>query len=796
MSENNKIPFSPVRGYEDNIRRQAVADGYVYFATDTGNIYVDAEGERHTMGGSGSSGIHYTNASDADVIKVYEDSADKTYTIPLDTFENPVVPKADDLLLNSDGRFFRVSSYDSETGLVTTSLIAVSGSGSGDGSGGTTVDISLVYDAETINNNFTFIEGKSQYASFTATSETDEIVYLQFSMYSSWAAYNNGNGTPIKTFSRQAESGEPYMLNMAEFAAGSGMVLKVVATAPSSRTPEGVIKVLTGLNIVAMSIQKFQQNAFIGVTTQNDVAGLVLEYVPYGTGLTCTLHASVDNAEIDVNKTILPQNMGSRQSVAIPMQSHGMHTVALWMGTELNDEELLSDKIEFEAAWVDNESTVPIIWFGDYSDTVIQYENAVIPYMVYNPTTEGSGLKTTVNFKKNNVVVSTQEVQYGTNWLTFDATAYYTVGANTFTVSCGVASQDVSFVVTTDGARDLSLVNQDAIVMNFNSLGRANSEPISTRKTWTSGSYTANFTGFNWYNNGWRNDDDGEGSYLSIANNAGLTIPFGTIGLNGTQNWTFEMRFRVRNIQKYSTLVTSVPLYKYYTSQEDFDAAQVAIEGGNEPTGMNQDGTELSLDEMNTANGNKNLRGPVYWLAYDKYGNPAMNEKNTTRKTVETEKGVAVKYLNNSNYGFCIGTQEAYFRTPSNVTNVRYKEDEIINISFVVSGSDGEQKLYMYLNGILSGAENLNNTNVFDMQNISFIFNSNYCDFDLYKFRIYRTALTMPEVIHNYISDCRDVSLYDENQLTDINDDTALSYDKLVAYNEEHPDDLSMPYAI
>lgn len=119
--------------------------------------------------------------------------------------------------------------------------------------------------------------------------------------------------------------------------------------------------------------------------------------------------------------------------------------------------------------------------------------------MVYNPTTEGSGLKTTVNFKKNNVVIASQEVQYGTNWLTFDATAFYDIGANTFAVSCGVASQDISFVVTTEGARDLSLVNQDAIVLNFDSMGRSNSEPLATRKVWSSskGTYTASLNGFN-----------------------------------------------------------------------------------------------------------------------------------------------------------------------------------------------------------------------------------------------------------------------------------------------------------
>ena len=796
---DNKVKFWPIRGTEAQVLKQPYENGKLYFTTDTNKIYLDVNGTKHLMGGTGGagSGIIYANGTEEQIVKKLPDIAeDFNYVMEMAALENPMVePPIDGLILNSDGRFFRVLSVDSETHTLEVLLLAVSGSGGG-GGGPTVADITLTYDADTINNNSTFIEGKSQYASFTAVSETDSIVYLQFSIYASWAEYNNGKGTYIKSFTRQAESGEPYLLNMAEFAAGSGMVLKVVATAPSSRTPEGAVKVLTGINIVAMSIRKYRENAFIGVTTHDSVAGLVLEYIPYGTGLTCNLHVSIDNNEIDIEKVLTPANMGSRQSVAIPEQSHGMHTVALWLGTELNNEELYSEKIEFEAAWSDGTSTVPIIWFGDYSDTIVQYENAVIPYMVYNPVTESNGLKTTVNFKKNNVIISTQEVQYGTSWLLFDATAFYDIGANNFAINCGVASQNISFVVTKEGARNLDLANPDALVMNFSSLGRSNSETATARKNWTSGTYSAIFNGFNWYNNGWRNDEDGEGSYLSIANDANLTIPFGTIGLNGTQDWTFEMRFRVRNIQKYSTLVTSVPLYKYYTTQEAFDTAQALIEAGEEPTGMNTDGSELSIDEMNTANGNTALRGPVYWLAYDIYGNPAMNERNTTRKTIETENGVAVKYLNNSNYGFCIGTQEAYFRTPSNVTNVRYKEDEIINISFVVSGSEGEQKLYLYLNGILSGAENLNNTNVFDMQNVSFIFNSGYCDFDLYKFRIYRTALTMPEVIHNYISDCRDVSLFDENQLTDENDDTILSYNELVKYNTEHPDDPSMPYAV
>ena len=328
----DKIKFWPIRGTEAQVLAQPVYDGKLYFTTDTNKIYLDVNGSHHLMGGAGGSGsgIIYAYGTEEQIEKVSENEDDFNYKILMDALEvSSVEPQKDALILNSDGRFFRVLSVDSENRVINALLLAVSGSGGGGGGGQTVADITLTYDAETINNNFTFIEGKSQYASFIATSETDSIVYLQFSIYESWAAYNNGKGSPIKSFTRQAESGEPYMLNMSEFAAGSEMVLRVVATAPSSRTPEGVVKVLTGINIVAMSIQKFQNNAFIGVTTPNTVGGLVLEYVPYGTGLTCTLHASVDNAEIDVGKTLLPTNMGSRQSVAIPMQTHGMHTVAL-----------------------------------------------------------------------------------------------------------------------------------------------------------------------------------------------------------------------------------------------------------------------------------------------------------------------------------------------------------------------------------------------------------------------------------------------------------------------------------
>ncbi|MBQ9657418.1 MAG: hypothetical protein IJV31_01450 [Clostridia bacterium] len=80
--------------------------------------------------------------------------------------------------------------------------------------------------------------------------------------------------------------------------------------------------------------------------------------------------------------------------------------------------------------------------------------------------------------------------------------------------------------------------------------------------------------------------------------------------------------------------------------------------------------------------------------------------------------------------------------------------------------------------------------------NVPFEINSNYCDFDLYRFRVYQDTLTMPDVIHNYLSDLHSIKLYDENDLARLTDPTELDYDRLVKYNKEHPGNQTMPYAV
>jgi len=99
------------------------------------------------------------------------------------------------------------------------------------------------------------------------------------------------------------------------------------------------------------------------------------------------------------------------------------------------------------------------------------------------------------------------------------------------------------------------------------------------------------------------------------------------------------------------------------------------------------------LDEIN-ANAN-------YRIAIDEYGSPWSDEDHVIQQ-VNTSNGVMMSWLNDAGEGIVIGTQESFFKTPQKLVNVRYKEDEVFNLSFVISAT--EHLAYIYLNGIPSGA--------------------------------------------------------------------------------------------
>ena len=750
--------FQPIRGREETINLLPIREGFLYFAYDSGNIYLDKDGRRYLMGGN-SSGIIYANGNDEQILKVLpNDDTNYEYTIKFSALENSSIPLVDSLILNTDGRFFRVTAVDIENQIIDTTLLAISGSG-----GGPIGPIEPDVRINLLNNTYdymSFIYGQNSYIEFIPEADRDSFVTLHI-------AITLPDGTQIyeKPFAG-TPANQLFRFNMGQVPIGSNMTMTIKLISPNSithpTTSGGLVRVFNGLNVVALGVHKDPSFS----TTNIQTGPVQVNYfVDGGTGFDLKVYPSIDGilateliADVAVGTTV--------RSIRIPTQSHGVHTIGIKVGTELPSGIVYTDEIEYEIAWVNPEESIPLIWIKEIPDVIVQYENCTINYMVYDPEKARTGSKAEVNLidSLTNEEISTIYPQYSntsTNWLTWDLTENYHVGNNVFTIQCGITSKDISFQVTTEGSRDLGLVDAGILKLNLSSTGRSNEESLAKRTTWEytdvdNNTYTTTFNNFNWYNNGWKDDHDGNGSYLSVANGSSADINFVPIPFNtGNLSYSIELRFRIRNVQEYSTLVKTEPYY------------YVMVDGVQQENSVS----------INT------IKAQGLTIATDDDGNWLMDEANSIKIT-EHEKGVVFKFCDpDTKQGLFIGTQEAYFKTPDNTVSVRYKEDDIINLTITAGYHD---LLCIYLNGILSGAVNIGN-NGFTPNTTKFEINSKYCDIDIYKLRVYEATgkpLTMPQVIHNYISDEHDLTLYDQNQLAKDDDATALSYKKIVSYNE------------
>jgi len=105
--------------------------------------------------------------------------------------------------------------------------------------------------------------------------------------------------------------------------------------------------------------------------------------------------------------------------------------------------------------------------------------------------------------------------------------------------------------------------------LNFDATGRSNQESLTNRRKWINpiekySKYTGKFSGFNWYNNGWIQDEDNQ-TCLRISNGASFEIGFepmvmGT-DINGKSSWTVEMQFKISNVKTYNNLITTYTRY-------------------------------------------------------------------------------------------------------------------------------------------------------------------------------------------------------------------------------------------
>lgn len=271
-------------------------------------------------------------------------------------------------------------------------------------------------------------------------------------------------------------------------------------------------------------------------------------YTPVGS-VAKTVYFLIDGTVIGTQQTSVS---GRQMSYTIPAQSHGAHNIRAYFEAEINDELVRSNEIYYEFMSIEPLSDETIITSSFNMSEVSQFSSVVIPYRVYDPTSDHAQVKLYVN----DGLVSTQDVDRTEQTFTYRAS---TAGDISFRIESNGTAKTISFHVN-ETEIDVEAETQD-LVLYLNAQGRSNNE--ATRDIWeyenptTHQKITANLQNFNWVLDGWQTDEDGI-NVMRLVDDARLTIPYQIFGADfkGTGK-TIEIEFATRQVSDYSADILS-----------------------------------------------------------------------------------------------------------------------------------------------------------------------------------------------------------------------------------------------
>ena len=816
MGLKQAAKFSVVRGTEEFIQTCEQCDGRLYFAIDSGRMYLDKGEKRIPVGGGNGVVIHYANIPESAFDETIEQN---TYAIKSEWFEDQTLsPQIGDLILNADGTFLRIKGLAPSGDGFAAIRILVSGGSSGGGGGNSNIGSSLSMTLKsTLENSSVLLNGQDFPVRITATAPKDtqgnlidDVVKLTYKIFeyagnSSADTYKNMNPYSSGNLG-QLESGETLEYTFSNDVLRNSASSILFIYAASDNSPITVTRSLVFSLADLTMIKSSQFSNYNVFKSSNPVT------------LSCDINGNMDKIievlfdNIVIQSEHLNANRNGTYQATIPAGdsrlTHGTHTVEfrLYQSFSKNGEFVKSneiDPIKVEIAVCQDGDARPIIWCGDYQEVYRTYDDIQIPFKVYQPGNTG---EITVIFYKNGQKMEGGErsILFGNTFEIFEIANATPNATNYYSIGCGSQElevrKDITFSVEEDKDHDMTPAQKGSLILSFDAKGRSNSESSVSRATWSNEVKGKNvsgiFEGFNWNNNGWVMD--GGNTCLRISNGASFRIPYGQMrfsaGTVGDISHSFDFQFKVRNVQDYSNLIKTITRYKgdnvFYQEyvnnyQNSYDSYDSFLAWYLQTAKPNDDKKEVKYDDLEAKDVTRLISTSNMFCSY---------VSNISGQTAE---------------GFGIGPQDAFFSNGTHTVSVDFVEDEMVYLTIVYDGSKMDATntntpmMYIYLNGVLTGVSKVVRDDLFwaigSNEEQEIVFNSTKCDIDLYKIRFYDTALSVNDVVKNYAVDTKNITLYDQNSLAYWNENDQeykLSYKKMLEYNEAHPRAPMMPYVI
>ena len=396
-------------------------------------------------------------------------------------------------------------------------------SGMGGGGGGGSSDSTMVMNNTTGWSSTTIAEGGACILSFT------------------WSSLEDGLPTGDGTLRVYVDENTKASINVAQ---GEVSIDVSPYLSPGTSTVRLTVMDSTGNNksrsFTITMVSLYLTSAFDWTVIQT--GAVTYAYIPYGS-ISKTVHFKVDGREIGTAVTTVS---GRQLTYTIPIQTHGDHTLEVYLTATINGVTVSSDSLFYDVIWISGSNNTPVIAVNDDTESVTQFTTLSLPYMVYTPAGQLSEVSIFVGEEE----VSTVTVDRTQQSFSYRCNA---VGSLTISFKTGSVTKEKTITVT---PLDIDVhAETDSLALYLSSASRSNRE--ADPASWVYEGIACSFSGFNWRSNGWVQDPDGIVA-LRVSGGAQLTIPYKMFEDDfRSTGRTIEIDFATRDVMDYDAPVIS-----------------------------------------------------------------------------------------------------------------------------------------------------------------------------------------------------------------------------------------------
>lgn len=215
----------------------------------------------------------------------------------------------------------------------------------------------------------------------------------------------------------------------------------------------------------------------------------------------------------------------------------GANTIKVVAESSIEGSKLISNELYYEFIYADANVTEPVIVMSYNKDKAEQFEVIEIPFLVYDPanTTTEVELYIDGSLKQTLTVPRSRQI-----W----AYTAFEQGTFRFEIKCGSTSKSINIEVVPSKYN----IAEEKGDLSYKASAVGKSNFASDRASWKYGNYDAVFSNFNWSEDGWQKDDNGNNHLRLIGDSKaviGITPFSSTVLQNGL---TLTVEYATANV--------------------------------------------------------------------------------------------------------------------------------------------------------------------------------------------------------------------------------------------------------